>query len=368
MAEIKERLKKNGKKSYTASIRIKGYPALTATFDRLTDARLWVNDNESKMRKGKHITEVEAKKHTLADLIERYIANELKRRNTDQQKFEMQLNWWKKEIGAYLLSGITPVLIGEYRDKLQKEPYKYIKSKNESEKPKPVYRSDATINRYMAALSIAFTVACNEWGWIEENPMRRVKKRTEPRGRVRFLSEEEQKALLEACQKAKCPYLYIVVVVALSTGARFSEVMTLRWQDVDFDKSVLKFMETKNGENRPVPLSAYAYEVLLKHSKVRKINSSYVFPRRDGKAPLELRKRWDKAVKESGIVDFKFHDLRHTAASNLAMSGATLTDLSHILGHKTLQMVKRYAHLTEQHTAKILEKMNDKQFKDISNV
>ena len=212
------------------------------------------------------------------------------------------------------------------------------------------------------------TTATNEWGWLEENPMRKVKKRTESKGRIRFLSKNEQTALLKACKEVNCPYLYIVTVLALSTSARFSEIMTLKWKEVDFERKVIAFMDTKNGDDRPVPLAEYAYNILLEHSKIRKINSNFVFPRKDGKAPLELRKQWYIAIKKADIKDFKFHDLRHTAASNLAMSGASLTDLSHILGHKTLQMVKRYSHLTNQHTATILEKMNEKQFANIENI
>ena len=368
MAWIQKREKKNGKTTFTALIRIKGYPPMSATFERITDAKTWINDNETKMKKGKHITEVESKKHTLADLIDRYVENELQRRNTDLQKFEMQLGWWKKEIGSYLLSGITPLLISECRDKLQKEPFKYVKDKDEKEPPKPVCRSNATVNRYMAALSIAYTVATNEWGWVDENPMRKVKKRTESRGRIRFLSEKEQKTLLDSCLQVNCPYLYIIVVLALSTGGRFSEIMNLRWADVDFDRSVLQFMETKNGDNRSVSLSKYPYEVLLAHSKIRKINSNYVFPRKDGKAPIDIRKKWDKAVEKSKIANFHFHDLRHTAASNLAMSGATLVEISDILGHKTMQMVKRYSHLTQKHTAEVLERMNKKQFANVQTI
>lgn len=363
MAWIQERKKKNGKKTYTALIRVTGYPTMSATFDKLTDARDWVAENETPMKRGKHIKDVEAKKHTLADLVDRYVSNELKRRKSDHQKFEMHLTWWKKELGSYLLSGITPMLISERRDKLQKEPFKYKMDKEGNKKP--VYRSNATVNRYMASLSIAYTFAANEWGWVDENPVRKVKKRTESRGRVRFLSEDEQKALLKACGEVNCPYLPIIVILALSTGGRFSEIMNLKWQDVDFERKVITFMDTKNGDIRSVALSKYPYDVLKEHSKIRQLKSSYVFPRKDGKAPLDLRKKWDKAVEKSKIKNFHFHDLRHTAASNLAMSGATLVEISDILGHKTMQMVKRYSHLTQKHTAEVLERMNEKQFANV---
>jgi len=365
MATITQRKNTKGEIYFQAKVRMKGFPPESASFKQKTKAVKWDSSTETAMREGRYFKTTEAKKHTLADLIDRYTKNELPRRKSDHQKFKMHLEWWKSELGSYLLSSITPMMISERRDKLQKEPFKYITSKDEKELPKPIYRSNATINRYIASLSIAYTIATNEWGWVEENPVRKVKKRTEPRGRIRFLSDDEQEALLNACKEVSCPYLYIVAVLALSTGGRFSEVTGLKWQNVNFEKSIVTFMETKNGENRSVPLAKYPYEILKEHSKIRQLKSSYVFTRKDGKAPLDLRKKWDKAVEKSKINDFHFHDLRHTAASNLAMSGASLTELSHILGHKTLQMVKRYSHLTEQHTAEILERMNDKQFANV---
>jgi integrase len=359
---IEKRKAADGKISYRVKIRLKGCPPQTATFERKYDAQQWEAQTTTAIKENRYFKQIESKKHTFAELVERYIQNELKHRKSDQQKFEMQLNWWKQHLGDYYLSSVTPALIAECRDSLQKEPIKYI-LQEEGQTLKPVFRSNATVNRYMASLSIAMTIATNEWLWLEENPMRKVKKRTEPRGRVRFLSKDEQATLLHACQNVDCPCLYVVVVLALATGGRYSEILNLKWQDVNFDKNIIIFMDTKNGEHRPVPLSNHPKKILLEYSKTKQLNSDYVFPRKDGKAPLDLRKKWDKALENSGIADFNFHDLRHTAASNLAKAGASLMELSHILGHKTLQMVKRYAHLTTQHTAKILEKMNKEQFK-----
>lgn len=366
MATIVQRKNKQGEIYYQAKVRMKGFPPESASFKQKTKAVKWASSIETAMREGRYFKTTEAKKHTLTDLIDRYIKNELPRRKSDHQKFKMHLEWWKQELGSYLLSSITPMMISERRDKLQKEPFKYIKSKDEKEPPKPIYRSNATINRYIASLSIACTIATNEWGWLEENPVKKVKKRIEPRGRVRFLSEQEQKNLLKACQEVNCPYLYIIIVLALSTGGRFSEITNIKWQDVDFERKVITFMDTKNGDIRSVALAQYPYDVLKEHAKIRQLKSNYVFPRKDGKAPLDMRKKWDKAVLKSGLKDFHFHDLRHTAASNLAMSGATLVEISDILGHKTMQMVKRYSHLTQKHTAEVLERMNEKQFANIA--
>jgi len=365
MATISERVNSKGEESFQVKIRMKGYPVVSATFKRITDARKWAKQTETAMEEGRYFKTVEAKKHTLAELIDRYIENDLKHRKSDQDRFIMHLNWWKNKLGFYLLSDITPAVLAECRDKLQKEPYKIIEKEDSTEIEK--YFSDTTVNRYMATLSIALTKASREWGWMEENPMFKVSKKTEPRGRIRFLSDEERTALLDACEKASNPLIYLLVVIALSTGARFSEIINLKWHNVDLKRKMFYFMDTKNGENRAVPISSKAYSLLQEHSKVRQINSEYVFARPDGKKPLDLRHQWEKVIENSKIKDFHFHDLRHTAASYLAMNGATLVEISEILGHKTMQMVKRYSHLTQKHTADILERMNEQQFKTLES-
>lgn len=362
MATIQERVRKNGKKSFTATIRLKGAKTITATFYRKGDVDDWIQENEPKIKRGKHLKEFEAKKHTLTELIDRYIQYELPKRKSDHQKFKMQLTWWKEKIGAFLLSDITSALIAQYRDILKNEPsVKELKNGGRIE----TIRSNGTVNHYLAALSIALSIAVDEWCWIEENPVFKVKKLSESRGRTRFLTDKEHEALMKACDEASNPLFKLLVIIALSTGARYSEILYLKWQDVNFKEKVFYFMATKNGENRAVPISADAYALLEDHSKVRKINSDYVFARQDGKKPADLRWQWEEAVKKAKLTNFKFHDLRHTAASYLAMNGASLLDIAEILGHKTMAMVQRYAHLTKKHTAEVLERMNEKQFKNI---
>ena len=358
MAWIQERIKKNGKKSYTALIRIKGYPPMSATFSRKTDAMIWAGENESKMHIGKHIKGYEAQKHTLNELIDKYIKDELPKRKTNQKSFYAQLMWWNNKIGAYTLNLITPNLLSKYRDILANEP-NVRATKNLFKK------SNATVNRYMACLSIVLTKAYKEWEWIDENPMLKVEKLKENKGRTRFLSKDEQEALLNACKDSKSPLLYLLVVLALATGARHGELSNLTWDNVKFNQNstvTLYLMDTKNGENRTVTIDNLGYELLKQHAKIRKINSKFVFARPDGKKPYDLRKQWEQALKKANISNFRFHDLRHTTASNLAMNGASLRDIAEILGHKTMQMTQRYSHLTEKYSTKVLSDLNSKQF------
>lgn len=216
--------------------------------------------------------------------------------------------------------------------------------------------------RYLAALSHALTIAMKEWQWIEDSPMRRVLKPKEPRGRVRFLSDEERSRLLSECKNSESPYLYTAVVLALSTGGRRMEILGLSWRCIELDRGVITLHETKNGERRVLPLTGHALDLMKQHAKVRHVNCDLVFPGKSLKTPVDLRTPFETALKRAEIADFRWHDLRHSCASYLAMSGASLAEIAEILGHKTLQMVKRYAHLSEAHTSKVVARMNAKIF------
>ena len=228
-------------------------------------------------------------------------------------------------------------------------------------------RSPGTVIRYIAAISHVFTIAVREYGWLEANPMQRVSKPKEPRGRVRFLSEEERKGLLKACRADKEDFLYPLVVLALSTGMRAGEIKKLEWDDVDLEKGKAILKDTKNNETRTIPLTNLALELLKVVKEKNPKGASLVFPikTRGGWKPWEYRSAWGRALKRAGVRNFRFHDLRHTAASYLAMNGATTQDIAAILGNKTLQMVQRYSHLSEPHTRGVVESMNKKMFGEI---
>lgn len=356
MANIEKRISNDGKTSYRVKIRLKGYPIQSATFERVTDAKKWAQQTESAIREGRHFKTTEAKRHTMAELIDRYIKNVLPTKPKAIRKQTALLQRWRAEIGSHALADVTPSLIAECRDKLAGE----ITLRDK-------LRSPATVNRYMAALSIAFTTAVKEWGWLEDSPMRKVTKPKESRGRVRFLSDDERIRLLKFCKESSNPYLYAVVVLALSTGMRQGEIMGLTWDVVDLNQGRAILHETKNGERRAVAITGHALELLKELSKVRRIDSNLIFPSKENapqkpQKPMDLRAPWETAVKKAELQDFKFHDLRHSAASYLAMNGASLAEIAEVLGHKTLQMVKRYAHLSEGHTARVVASMNNKIF------
>src|SRR5262249_11105810 len=148
------------------------------------------------------------------------------------------------------------------------------------------------------------------------------------------------------------------VVLALSTGARQMELLTLTWPQVDFEQGVVRLLETKNGTSRVLPLTGRALELMHDRFKGRRADTLLVFPGKSGTVPVRMRTAWEGAVHRAGLTDFTFHDLRHTFASYLAMQGASLREIADALGHKTLAMVMRYSHLTESHTRSVVERMN----------
>lgn len=354
MAIIEKRTASDGRASFRVRVRLRGYPHQSATFTRITDAKKWAHATEAAIREGRHFKLAEAKRHTVSDLIQRYIDEVLPAKPKSARKQTSQLHWWKSHIGAYLLADATPALLAQCRDKLMHEGTK-----------RGPRRSPATAIRYIAVLSHAFTVAVKEWGWMEDNPLRKVTKPKEPKGRVRFLSDDERVALLSVCRTSRCRYLYCVVVLALSTGMRYSEIMWLRWPEVDLERGRAILRDTKNGDTRCVTITGHALQLVHALNKIRRIDTDLLFP--NGKIgiscrPFEIRKSWEAAVQAAGISDFRFHDLRHSTASYLAMNGASLSEIAEVLGHKTLSMVKRYAHLSEAHTAGVVSALSQRLF------
>lgn len=365
MAVIEKRERKDGT-IYRVKIRLQGVPPQTKSFQRLTDAKIWAQETELALRKGEYrITSSEAKKRTLADVIEKYREDVLPSKAPSSQRVEnTYLNHWERDLGTYALSFLTHEIISKKIAELKNagDLRGHMDVGTKPLKPK----SPKTVKHYRDNLEVLLNHA-QKWGWLgSANPMHGVSRITKAnKDRVRFLDDEERQALLLACQESPNPQLYPVVIFALSTGARKNEILKLTLRDVDLERQVAILRETKNGETRKVPIVGYLKEVLLNHLEWRQEyvtrmanGSDFIFPRLDGREPIDIRKAWENARDEAGIIDFRFHDLRHSAASYLAMNGASQLEIAEVLGHKTLQMVKRYSHLSEDHTRSVVEKMN----------
>jgi integrase len=348
---IEERRTGTGAVTYRVKVRLKGHPSATATFRRLTDARKWEQNTASAIRDGRYFATAQAKRHTLGELIDRYSRDILPRKPKDTSSTAQQLAWWKKKLGSYALADVGAPQIAQARDEL-------LSGKTH----RGTARSPSTVVRYLAALSHVFTIAVKDWAWLDDSPMRKITKPREPRGRDRFLSDEERQKLMEACSSSSSSFLHAVVVLAISTGMRRGEIMNLRWRQVDLKRGQIILHDTKNGSPRAIAVSGLALAMLADVSKVRRIETDLVFYGQDPLKPVDLTKPWRTAMAKANLVDFRFHDLRHSAASYLAMNGASTVEIASVLGHKTLQMVKRYSHLENSHIATIVKSMNEKIF------
>lgn len=202
--------------------------------------------------------------------------------------------------------------------------------------------SVATVNRELACLKHMFNKAI-EWGKAEANPVRKVKLFKENNVRVRYLEKEEIKKLIDNASA----HLKPVLIVALNTGLRKSEILNLKWRDLDFKHDIIFVMQSKSGERREIPMNTLVKRTLV---AVRKHpESPYVFCNAKGESYANVRKSFFTACKKSGIIEFRFHDLRHTFASHLVMSGVDLNTVRELLGHKSLEMTLRYSHLSPDH-------------------
>lgn len=349
MATIRRREGANGV-SYNVQIRIRPYPPTTKSFKKLTDAKRWAETTEMEMRDGKYGMIMESKRQTLAHAIDRYQKHILPKKKKSKREYIVQ--WWKEKLGHLTLNEITPALIAKIRDDLINEEVSGKK------------RASATILKYLVTLSHIFSMCIKEWHWIESNPVMRVTKPSLPKGRTRFLDDDERKRLLEECQKSKNLYLYTIVVLDISTGMRRSEILNLKWQDIDFERERIVLHETKNGEVRVLPLVGLAHKLINQMKDQQRNNTSLLFPsQKDPKKPIDFRSAWRVVVKNAGLENFKFHDLRHSFASYCVMNGSSLNEIADLLGHKSYQSItKRYCHLSDAYRKDVVSSMNEKIF------
>jgi integrase len=200
----------------------------------------------------------------------------------------------------------------------------------------------ASINRELSMLSVAFNVAIKEWEWLKENPVSRVSNEKENNARDRWLTEEEEKCLLENSPG----WLGEIIIFSLNTGLRLGELISLEWSRVDIDKKTIFIDKTKNGDRKTIPLNKNALKVINSLSKVRNIKNDYVFlNRRSGKInPVSLSVAFRRSLEKAKITNFRFHDLRHCFATRMAQKGIDLYMISKLLGHKNIKMTQRYAH------------------------
>lgn len=286
---------------------------------------------------------------TVRELIDRYMAV-YKGRDT---ALMYRLGTWQVVLGDFTLQKVDGDVIHAARAEIAALPALAYKGQDHEGravfKPKgrAAPKTSATINRYHAALSGVFTWAIEQRltprGWA--NPCRGIKRMPEPAGRVRFLDADERARLFASCKAAKYPRLHALVLMAMLTGARRGELLGLTWRDVDLEAGRALLGRTKNGDRRALVLLPQVVEALRPFVGEP---GRYVFgsARSRQQAPAVIDTAWHEAITRAEIRDFRFHDLRHCCASYLAQAGTPLNVIAEVLGHRKLDMARRYAHLT----------------------
>ena len=319
---------------YRVLIRKKGFKSITKVFSSKRMAIQFANRVESSNEAllafgGKGKTKL-----SLGDVATEYLAREYK--GKDHQKQNTKLDFWVKSIEIKPISDITTRDVSEAMLKL------------------PKGLANATVNRYKSALSVVFRYACRQHN-LPSNPVQLIPSKPEDNHRVRYLSTLERKRLLNACKEADWSKLYLLVLTAITTGARRGELLNLKWNDIDFERQTAYVQTTKNGQPKVLPLTN---DVIKELARFRQQDSSLIFNSeiKPDKA-FCFNKQWKKALVEAEVDSFRFHDLRHTTASYLAQSGASLLEIADVLGHKQINVTRRYAHLCINHKERLIDKV-----------
>jgi len=224
---------------------------------------------------------------------------------------------------------------------MNREIERYMQERRKTAQP-------GTVNRELALLKHMLHKAV-DWRYLQSNPARAIKLFKEPPGRIRWLNDGERERLLDECRRSPNPLLYPIVLTALYTGMRKGELQCLIWDDVNFDAMIpiITVKQAKNNEIRHIPISKSLLPV-LRYLFNAIPHAHYVFSKPDGTAYGDWRKSFTTACKRAGVKDFRFHDLRHTFASYLGMSGCNVFEIKALTGHKTLAMVARYTHISDR--------------------
>lgn len=347
---------------YKARVRRAGQNGqISKTFPTRTAAERWARKIEGAIVDDNAGLTSEGQKHTLRETVAQYRVDKLpKLRPSTARAYEDHLEYWESSLGHLRLSEITPARIADHRDRLQEG------------------RAPATVSRYLATLASVLTFAKKSKHWLKDSPMDAVEKPIVSNGKTRFLSQDELKRLLEACKSSESPDLYLAVLISITTGARQGEVFGLRWCDVDLVGGAL-FLRADNqtrtkGGVRRVGIASQVRPLLEERLDALKLKCKgadgdekdmpergLVFPSRiSTKQPVDLRTPFWTALRRAGIENFRWHDLRHSAASFMAANGASLLEIGTVLGHKSSNTTKRYAHLTEQATDILVQNTADK--------
>ncbi|WP_108469705.1 site-specific integrase [Polynucleobacter difficilis] len=316
MASIRFRSNK-----WQARVSRKGEQSLVKTFQTKEDAERWARSIEVEWDKGTYQNNHQAQKTTFGELIERYLREVtplMRGAKEDTIRLKAILRKPIARVNVLLLNSSR---ISKYRDERLQEV------------------STGTVIRELAYFSSIINHARREWDINIANPVLLVRKPPSPQGRNRILSHEEEVKLLQACEPKANRNIYTrpFIILALETAMRRGELLSLRWDNIDYSKRTAFLQLTKNGDSRTVPLSIRAMEAL----QVLPISI-------DGRVlPINfaaLENTFKRARERASLNNLRIHDLRHTAITRLAEKLPNLIELSAVSGHRSIAMLKRYYH------------------------
>jgi integrase len=321
--------KRNGR--WRARVRRSGLPPITKSFPTKTSALKWVQMVES--NPDRFVSQHHSEDHqlrTVGDLFRKY-EREItpQKKGRDKEKYRLRI-LQRSTLSGVTLSKLKPHLITKFReDRLE-------------------VVTAGTVLKDLGLLSAVINTGRTEWGLenvIRTNPVSLISKPKTPRPRDRRLEAGELDKLLSACANPN-PWFRPVVIFAIETGMRRGELLSLCWGNVHLEKRYAHLPDTKNGDSRDVPLSPQALELL--GDLPRNIRSDQVV------FPLHfeaLKSAWGRACSRAGIIDLRFHDLRHEATSRFFEKSLNVMEVSAITGHKDLRMLQRYTHLRAEDLA-----------------
>lgn len=322
--------------TWKAIIRRSGYPTTIKTFRTKRDAGDWSRGVEDEMVRGIYIRRGNAERLTVAAALDRYQREVAPTKKASTQNREKgRYDTLRGFFGAYSLAAVTPDLAARFRDQRLQAGL-----------------ASNTVRLDLALLGHLYAVAIREWGiGLTYNPVRLIRKPSPGAARARRLTTEEEIRLVRAVAEHSNPMLRWIVAIAIETGMRLSEIVTLTRDQVELARRIVRLTDTKNSSPRTVPLTVAAAEAMREAlaNPIRPIDNELVFfgePGRDGKRrPYVFNRSWQGIVKKIGLADFHFHDLRHEAVSRFVEAGLSDQEVAAISGHKSMQMLKRYTHL-----------------------
>ncbi|SDE27386.1 tyrosine-type recombinase/integrase [Kordiimonas lacus] len=327
MASIRKRVNGDGSHSWHVQVRKKGFPSQTASFDRKIDADRWATQVEADMDARRWRDTSGAEATSLKDALTRYEAEYTTKKKGAPAEARRIARWKQEKIAGYSLSKLKGSDFARYRDGRLSEG-----------------RSPSTVRLELAIISHLFNMARREWGYEGlNNPIQDIKMPGHSKARDRRLGKGEEAVLLEYCQKRENAWIYPITVFAIETAARRGEILGLQWSDVNLAAKTALLRDTKNGDDREIPLSERAV-LLLKGLEAQGRGS--VFCTTENSFRLSWARMMRQIIKKNPEFNgFRFHDLRHEATSRFFEKGFGIMEVAAITGHKDLKMLQRYTHL-----------------------